>query len=387
LKNLIILGSTGSIGTSALAVADRFPDRLRVAGLAAGSDSELLRAQVERYGPVSVALGNGEPGAALLRLCDSVGSRLLAGPQAVAELAAWPDGDVVVTAVVGAAGLEPTLAAVDAGKRVALANKEALVMAGELVLERARRGGAEIVPIDGEHNAIFQCLQGQAPDRLRRIMLCSSGGPLLSLDEAELDGVTIEQALNHPRWDMGRKISVDSATMMNKGLEMIEARWLFDLEPEQISVVIHPQSVVHSLVEFVDGSVLAQIGRTDMAMPIQYCLSYPERWDRSDMRLDLAAVSPLEFFEPDAERFPALALAREAMAAGGTAPAVLSAADEVAVEAFLEKAIPFRAVVEVVAAVLGQHKTAGRANLQEILRADRWAREAAREEVRRLRAG
>jgi 1-deoxy-D-xylulose-5-phosphate reductoisomerase len=288
--------------------------------------------------------------------------------------------------MVGAVGLRPTLAAVAAGKRIALANKEVLVMAGPLVLEAARRSGAEILPVDSEHNAIFQCLEGHKREDLRRVLLCSSGGPFLHRRIGSLKAVTVEEALNHPRWRMGRKISIDSATMMNKGLEMIEASRLFGLSPDQIEVVVHPQAIVHSLVEFADGSLLAQLSRPDMRVPIQYCLSYPERWPSPQEPLDLASASPLEFLEPDLKKFPALTLAREALREGGTMPTVLAAADETAVGAFLNGVIHFTDIMQLVEIVMSLHKPSRAEDIDSILAADLWARQEAKRRLEVLRS-
>jgi len=370
-KNLVILGSTGSIGRSTLAVVSRFPDRLRVLALAGGSNTELLAEQVRRFRPEAVAVGNGDPCDELLLACSESGSRFVRGEDALAELAVLDSADIVVAAMVGAVGLGPAIKAAEAGKRIALANKEVLVMAGELVMRAAADSGAEILPIDSEHNAIFQCLEGRSRKVLRRVLLCATGGPLLHRSSEELADVTASEALNHPRWSMGRKVTIDSATMMNKGFEMIEARWLFDLEPRQISVVVHPQAVVHSLVELVDGTMIAQLGRADMEMPIQYCLSYPERWETETKLLSLTSVSPLEFVEPDLAKFPALVLAESA----------LNAADEEAVEAFLKGRIPFNMMMQVVAAVMERHAAHGEAGLEDILEADSWARSAAAEVI------
>lgn len=384
MKRISILGSTGSVGCSTLDVVDRFPERLGVHALAAGRNSIKLLNQVRRYKPKSVALGEAEPNRELRILCKEIGNDLYHGPDAVAHLAALPEADIVVTALTGAAGLMPTFAAISAGKRIALANKEAVVMAGRLLMKQAQKHRAEILPVDSEHNAIYQCLSGQATGSVRRVLLCSSGGPFLGRPTGDLASVTVQEALNHPRWRMGKKISIDSATMMNKGLETIEARWLFDLEPEQIFVVIHPQAVVHSLVEFEDGSMMAQLSRTDMRVPIQYCLSYPERWPDSGAGLELASVSPLEFFEPDSRKFPALRLAEEALIAGGTMPAVLNAADEIAVKAFLERKIAFPNLMRVVEAVMARHSTTEYAEPRDIIEVDRWAREQANRETCKL---
>lgn len=375
MKNIVILGSTGSVGRSALEVVDYFPDRLKAAALAAGRNSDLLLEQVSRYRPEAVALGEEAPDNNLRDLCRKIGCETLYGPEAAVSLACMDQAQTVVSAMVGAVGLKPTLAAAAAGKRIALANKEVLVMAGSLLMEEARRGGAEILPVDSEHNAIFQCLQGHKREALRRVLLCSTGGPFLHRRIGSLRRATVEEALNHPRWRMGRKISIDSATMMNKGLEMIEACRLFSLTPDQIEVVIHPQAIVHSLIEFSDGSLLAQLSIPDMRVPIQYCLSYPERWRSPHEPLDLVQASPLEFFEPDPKKFPALTLAREAMREGGTMPAVLAAADETAVGAFLNEIIFFTDIMSLVETVMSRHKPSRADDIDSILAADVWARE------------
>jgi len=384
-KKIAILGSTGSIGRSTLAVADRFADRIEVFGLAGGRNFEALSKQVRSFRPKVVVVGDGEPSGELVQACKESGSTLAKGVEGLAGLASDSNVDTVVSAIVGATGLEPTLRAVQAGKRVALANKEVLVMAGELVMKTARRYGAEILPVDSEHNAIFQCLEGNSRGSLRQILLCATGGPLRNRNRGELGTVTVEEALNHPRWNMGRKVSVDSATMMNKGLEMIEARHLFDLKSEQIRVVVHPQAIVHSLVEYVDGSVIAQLSRADMEIPIQYCLSYPERWADENKHLDLTAVSPLEFYEPDAGKFPALGLARAALESGGEVPIVLNAADEVAVEAFLSGEIGFVDIMEVVSEVLQKEMPEFSNNLESIIGIDHQARAVAADVVMKLR--
>ena len=381
MKKIVLLGSTGSIGRSTLAVVDRFPKRLDVFALAAGRNSSALAEQVKRYKPQYAALADGEPCRELLDACSSVDCVLLSGEEGLSEIATLKEGGAVVAAMVGAAGLRPTLDAISAGKRVALANKEVLVMAGELMMNTALESGAEIMPVDSEHNAIFQCLEGNRRDSLRRVLLCATGGPLLHRSLGELESITVEEALNHPRWEMGRKVTIDSATMMNKGLEMIEARWLFGLRPEQIHVIVHPQAIVHSMVEYVDGSIIAQMSLPDMEIPIQYCLSYPERWEESGKLLDLPSVSPLEFFEPDEDRFPALGLAAAALSAGGTVPAVLNAADEVAVGAFLEGRIGFTAITKVVEAAMERHALHQSPDLEEIMAADAAARAHAREAV------
>lgn len=383
MKEITILGSTGSIGRTSLSVVDRFSDRLRVRGLACGNNQALLARQIRDYRPQFAALGSGEPGEELRAAASASGCHLALGEDGIAQLAADGSGDVVVAALLGAAGLRPTLAAVEAGKTVALANKEVMVMAGSLVLARARARGATILPVDSEHNAIFQCLAGGRREELSRILLCASGGPFLRR-ESEFASITVEEALAHPRWKMGAKISIDSATLMNKGLEMIEAYWLFGLTAEQVAVIVHPQSIVHSLVEYRDGSLIAQLGRTDMAMPIQFCLSWPERWERPEMRLDLATAGPLEFHEPDRKRFRSLDLASQALAAGGTMPAVLNGADEVAVAAFLNRSITFPSIMEVVEETMSRCATGPAESLEAVFAADARARSLAGEIIARL---
>ena len=381
MKSIVLLGSTGSIGRSTLAVVDRFTQRLEVLALAAGSNSAGLADQVKRYKPLYAALANGEPCNVLLDACSANGCTLLRGAEGLSELATLKQADAVVAAMVGAAGLRPTLDAISEGKRVALANKEVLVMAGELMMNTALDSGAQIMPVDSEHNAIFQCLEGNRRDALRRVLLCATGGPLLNRGLDELESITVEEALNHPRWVMGPKVTIDSATMMNKGLEMIEARWLFGLKPEQIHVLVHPQAIVHSMVEYIDGSIIAQMSKPDMEIPIQYCLSYPERWEENSKLLDLPTASPLEFREPDEDRFPALALAAAALREGGTMPAVLNAADEIAVGAFLESRIGFTAITKVVEATMERHALQYSPSLEGIIEADAIARAHAREAV------
>ena len=382
MTSLCVLGSTGSIGRQTLAVAERFPERFRVAALAAGSRVEELAAQVERFHPEVVAVA--DPGAAAeLRARLGAGSpvRVLAGPEGL-EAAATHPADVVVAAVVGAAGLRPTLAAVRAGRRVALANKEVLVVAGALVVREAARAGARILPVDSEHSAIFQVLAGQRREDVARIVLTASGGPFRTWPAERIARATVDEALRHPNWSMGPKITVDSATLMNKGLEVVEARWLFDAAPGQVAVAVHPESIVHSWVELVDGSVLAQLGLPDMRGPIALALSWPERLPLGLPRLDLPALGKLHFEEPDLERFPCLGLAYSALAAGEAAPAALNAANEVAVAAFLAREAPFPAIAAVVGDVLdafSAHSAAPVSKLDDVLAVDAWARRVARE--------
>ena len=379
MKHVAILGSTGSIGTSALAVVDAHPDRLRIVGLAAGANAPALAAQVARYRPKVVALAEGGAGALAAAGVALAGTELHSGPGGLLAVATHPDVEVVLCASSGTAALEAVLAAIDAGKTIALANKEVLVMAGEVVMEAARRRGVSVLPVDSEHNAIHQCLHGRSPADVARLVLTASGGPFREWSAGALQGATAADALRHPTWQMGRKITIDSATLMNKGLEVIEAHWLFGVTRDQIDVVVHPQSVVHSLVELRDGSMIAQLGVTDMRLPIQYAFSYPERWGAAAARLDLASCGPLEFHAPDLERFPCLGLAYEALEAGGTMPVVLNAANEVAVEAFLQQRIGFTTISDVIAATMGAHTAASAPTTLPTVRAvDRWAREYSR---------
>ncbi len=376
-KRLAILGSTGSIGTNALRVVDAHPDRLRVVALAAGGNVERFAEQLARYRPAVAALASGEAVDRLRGMGVPLPARLGSGTAGLVEVAAHPDVDLVVCASAGSAGLEAVLAAVEAGKTAAVANKEVLVMAGELVTRTAAAHGAAILPVDSEHNAIHQCLDGRREADVRRLVLTASGGPFRRLTAAEMVSVTADAALRHPTWQMGRKITIDSATLMNKGLEVIEARWLFGLEADRIDVVVHPQSVVHSLVEFVDGSILAQLGVTDMRLPIQYACSYPERWAAPVPPLDLTTAGPLEFEAPDHGRFPCLGLAYRALRAGGSAPCVLNAANEVAVEAFLRGELGFPGIAEVIAATLDAHAPAEVSSLSAVRAVDAWARQQA----------
>ena len=378
MKRIAVLGSTGSIGRSALAVAAAHPERLRVVGLAAGRNVGRFAGQVAAAEPAAVALADA---AALDRLRGTGALAASAaagwGEEGLVAVATHPRVDLVLCASAGTAALGATLAAVEAGKTVALANKEVLVTAGRLMIAAARRRGVAILPVDSEHNAIHQCVDGRAPDDVLRYVLTASGGPFRDRPAADLETVTPEDALRHPTWSMGPKITIDSATLMNKGLEVIEARWLFDAPPERIDVLVHPQSVVHSLVELRDGSVIAQLGVTDMRLPIQYAFSYPERWPAPLPALDLAACGPLDFQAPDAGRFPCLGLAYHALRAGAGFPAVLNAANEVAVAAFLARRLPFTAIPRVIEATLDA--AAGRAPaepaaLAEVRELDAWAR-------------
>ena len=384
MKRIAILGSTGSIGRSALAVVDAHPARLRVAALAAGDNASLLAEQIERYRPGVAAIATA---AGLDRLRAALGSSSTAvasGPEGLVEVATHPDVDIVICASAGTAGLEAVLAAIEAGKTIALANKEVLVMAGALVTGAARRRGVAILPVDSEHNAIHQCLHGRNPADVRRLVLTASGGPFRELTQGDLERVRPEAALQHPTWQMGRKITIDSATLMNKGLEVIEAHWLFGVDADRIDVLIHPQSIVHSMVELTDGSVIAQLGVTDMRLPIQYACSYPDRWETQLPTLDLARAGRLEFHEPAHDRFPCLALAYRALRAGGTVPVVLNAANEVAVEAFLDGKLGFTAIPRVIQKTMDVHQIEPVSTIETVRRVDSWAREQALDEARAL---
>lgn len=377
MKSLTILGSTGSIGRTALRVVDQFPEKLRVFALTCGNNQDLLREQVTQYIPEVVVLGKGKPAKQLIEACAKHGTELLTGNEGILSISGAHNPDIVLAAMMGASGLEPTLEAVKAGKRIALANKEVMVMAGEYVSELAGDHQAEILPVDSEHNAIFQCLQGEDLNSVEKILLCASGGPFLDTPLESLENVSVAQALNHPRWSMGRKITIDSATMMNKGLEMIEAKWLFNLKPEQIDVVIHPQSIAHSMVEYVDGSIIAQMGKTDMFSPIQYTMSYPERWKNQSQRIDLHLMESLEFYEPNREKFKSLDLAETALRQGGSLPIVLNAADEIAVEAFLNEKISFSSIMDVVEATMMSVESCPVRGVDDILMVDEQARAVA----------
>jgi 1-deoxy-D-xylulose-5-phosphate reductoisomerase len=377
-----VLGSTGSIGVSTLDVLGRHPERFEVVALAAATNDALLLEQCLRHRPRIAVLQSPEAAGRLETALRAAGSavEMRSGPDALSDCASSPDVDAVMAAIVGAAGLPSTLAAARSGKRVLLANKESLVLAGPLLIESARSGGATLIPIDSEHNAIFQCLppglETGRPDRgVRRILLTASGGPFLRTPLERMAGVTPDEACAHPRWRMGRKISVDSATLMNKGLELIEACLLFGMEPDRVEVVVHPQSIVHSLVEYVDGSILAQLGNPDMRTPIAHALGWPERIGSGVQSLDLTAVARLDFEPPDVGRFPALRLARAVAGAGGTAPAVLNAANEVAVAAFLGGRLGFLGIPRLIEAVLDRHVNVPAVGLPAVLEADRWARE------------
>ena len=393
MKRIAILGSTGSIGRSAIAVVEAHPERLSVTGLAAGRNHALFVEQVERLRPRAISMATEHAlhdvkGALRAPTCNRIGV-FAHGGHGLIEVATQPDVDIVLCASSGTAALEAVLAAIEAGKTIALANKEVLVMAGSLVMAAARRHGVAILPVDSEHNALHQCLHQRRPEEVRRLILTASGGPFREYPADALERVTPDAALSHPTWKMGRKITIDSATLMNKGLEVIEAHWLFDVAPGQIDVVIHPQSVVHSLVELRDGSIIAQLGVTDMRLPIQYAFSYPDRWEAALPSLDLAQLRRLEFHEPDHERFPCLGLAYRALASGGAYPVVLNAANEVAVAAFLDGHLPFRGIPSLIEAALEAHASRDEGeptDLADIRAVDRWAHAFSQELVRDIQS-
>ncbi|MCK4284444.1 MAG: 1-deoxy-D-xylulose-5-phosphate reductoisomerase [Candidatus Brocadiae bacterium] len=376
-KNVVVLGSTGSVGMQTLDVLRSMPDSFRVVGLSGYSRWEALARQVEEFRPEAVVVGDEEVAA---KLADALGGgdvELLCGADGLRRLASWEGADVVVSAVSGAAGLPAAVAALRSGKTLALANKEAVVMCGPLLVELAGRSGGAIIPVDSEHSAVFQLLRSVEPEEVRRVILTASGGPFYGRSRDEMATVTPEEALHHPIWRMGRKITIDSATLMNKALEVIEARWLFSLSPDMIDVVIHPQSIIHCMIELVDGAVLAHMGVPDMHLPIQYALNYPARLPGAAARLDLTGVSRLEFDEPDLEAFPALSLGYRVAREGGTSGAVLNAANETAVDAFLKGRIRFVDIVTVVEMVLDRHEVATDVTFEAAMAADQWARKEA----------
>jgi len=378
-KRVVVLGATGSIGDSALKVAHDIPDRMEVVGLAAHSNAEKLASAANKTRAKAVCLVD-ESKLPVLRAALEYEPQILAGEKGLCEIATMSGADMILIAIVGTGGLRPALAAIEAGKDLAVASKEILVMAGEAVTAAAGKRGVKILPVDSEHNAIFQCLDGRAAE-VRRIILTASGGPFRETPAGDFADITLEQALKHPTWNMGPKITIDSATLFNKGLEMIEAHWLFGVEMKRVEVVIHPQSIVHSMVEFADGSTLAQLSYSDMCFPIQYAVTWPERVPNSLPPLDFGKVSRLEFAEPRYQDFPALGLARAAGETGGTLPAVLNAANEVAVAAFLERRIGFPRIWQIVEEVMNRHPAVAHPDLDAILRADQWAREEARRHV------
>ena len=386
-KRVVVLGATGSIGESALKVAHDIPERMEIVGLAANRNAKKLAAQANKVRPAAVCLVD-EAKVGELRAGLEYEPRIFSGESGLVEIACLAEAEMVLVAVVGTGGLQPALAAIEAGKDLAVASKEILVMAGEIVMREAGRKGVQVLPVDSEHNAIFQCLDSQRKrptsneeSDVRRLILTASGGPFRQTPASEFESITVEQALKHPTWNMGPKITIDSATLFNKGLEMIEAHWLFGVEMKRVEVVIHPQSIVHSMVEFSDGSVLAQLSHSDMCFPIQYAVTWPERVPNSLPPLDFGKVRQLEFATPRYEDFPALNLARRAGETGGTLPAVLNAANEVAVSAFLERKISFPRIWQTVSAVMDRHTNVAHPDLDAILRADLWARQEAQKLV------
>lgn len=374
MKKLAVLGSTGSIGTNTLELVEKLKDRFAVVGLAAGSNTPLLIKQVQKFRPKIVSLKTKEEASKLRESLKDIPLRIVYGPEGAEEVALFDDNDIVVSAITGIEGLRPTFSAIRAGLRVALANKESLVVAGAILQALASASGAEIIPVDSEHSGIFQCLAKERKDNVKKVTLTASGGPFFNTPLAEIGDRSVEEALVHPRWKMGKKVTIDSATLMNKGLELIEARWLFGLKPAQLSILIHPQSIIHSLVEMRDGSTLAQLSITDMKIPIQYALTYPERENSHLQPLDLSRVKTLEFYEVDEQRYPLIRLARQALEEEKSLPVALNAANEAAVEAFLSRRIGFSSIVDVVREVLEKHSLAEVDSLEAVFEVDRETR-------------
>ena len=377
MRSLTILGSTGSIGLSTLDVVRQHPEKFSISCLAAGQDVTVLAEQIKEFMPDAVSVKDAESAKKLEALLEDYKPEIFYGVEGASTIASADGSDMVVSAIVGAAGLVPTVNAIKAGKHIALANKETLVVAGQLVSDLVKKHNVRLLPVDSEHSAIFQSLEGHRTEDVERIILTASGGPFRNTSAEELKNVKLEQALKHPQWSMGAKITIDSATMMNKGLEVIEAHWLFNMPAEKIGVVVHPQSIIHSMVEYIDGCVIAQLGSPDMRAPIAYALSYPERCASGIQKLDLIKIGTLTFEEPDMVRFPALSLAFDALKAGRTYPAVLNAANEIAVAAFLDKKIGFTDIAATVDKTMQAHQAYTPVELDEYLQADRWARETA----------
>ncbi len=384
MKNVVLLGSTGSIGTSTIKVAEDLPEEISLVGLAAGRNVRLLGGQANQFKPEVACIFDEDLEGDLKHEVPN-GTRVTSGADGLIELATLESADIVLIAIVGTAGLQPALAAIRAGKDIAVASKEILVMAGCIVMSEAEKHGVKVLAVDSEHSAIFQCLDGKPRDSVRKMILTASGGPFRQTPKEELKSVTLEGALKHPTWSMGSKITIDSATMFNKGLEMIEARWLFGIEMDRVGVVVHPQSVVHSMVEYVDGSIIAQLSTPDMCLPIQYALTYPKRMPSDRVQTSLPVYGSLTFEEPDEDKFPALRLARKAGEVGGTLPAVLNAANEEAVDAFCAERIGFLDIARVVEETMDRHMLFPQPDLDQILRADAWAREAASEAIQNLK--
>jgi 1-deoxy-D-xylulose-5-phosphate reductoisomerase len=375
MKKIVLLGSTGSIGTQTLDIVARHPDRFQVVGLAAGRNVGMIEDQIRKFRPKRVSVSGSDEAKALRQKFSGDGVEVLVGEEGNCDIARDSDADFVVSAIVGAAGLKPTMQALESGKTVALANKESLVIAGELMTRKAKEKNVPLIPIDSEHSAIFQALAGNRRQDIRRLILTASGGPFFQRPKESLARVTVDEALKHPNWSMGPKITVDSATLMNKGLEVIEATWFFDMPPSKVDVHVHPQSIVHSFVEYIDGSVIAQLGVPDMRCAISYAMAYPERVESGVASLDLLKVGTLNFFPPDLEKFPCLRIAYAAAKAGRTMPAVLNAANEVAVERFLNREIGFLDIPMLVERTLEKHRPRPLDTLEDVLEADRWARE------------
>jgi len=384
MKSLAVIGATGSVGKNTLRVVEHLNDRFQIFALAAHSTVDLLAEQTAAFHPTVVAIGDPARVDQFRQRCTELRvpmPEVVTGQSGLRQIASAPQVDIVVSAAVGAAGLQPTYSAVAAGKTVALANKEAMVVGGELLRKTAERTGARLIPIDSEHSALDQCLRSGQRGEVRRLILTASGGPFRETPAEEFAKITPEEALKHPTWQMGKRITVDSATLMNKGLEVIEARWLFDIAPERIDIMVHPQSVVHSMVEFVDGSIVAQLGTADMRQPIQYALTYPERLPSAVASLDWTMVPRLDFNPPDRKRFPCISLAYRAIEMGGTAPAVVNAADEVVVQAFLDKKLLFSDIPKIVADTLEAHTVQPADRLESVMEADAWARSHALSQV------
>lgn len=382
MKKISILGSTGSIGTQSLDIVQRHPHLFKVVALAAGNNTDLIAQQIRTFQPQLVSVAQEDSARVLRQQFPKLS--ILVGDEGNCEVARYEDADFVISSIVGAAGLRPTMAAIEAGKTVALANKESMVIAGELMTNLARSKNVSILPIDSEHSAVFQCLQGNKIDHVKRIILTASGGPFLHRETETFSQITLEEALKHPNWKMGSKITIDSATLMNKGLEVIEAAWLFGIPPEKIDVVVHPQSIIHSMVEYKDGSVMAQLGVPDMRCAISYAMAYPDRVESGVKSLDLTESGTLTFFKPDTEKFPCLKLAYAALKTGKTMPVVLNAANEIAVEAFLNRQIMFTDISAVIEESMQKHEPIQQKNLEDILNADAWARTVAAHIVRKV---
>lgn len=374
MKNISVLGSTGSIGRSSLEVIDKLSHRFKVVGLTAGRNTQLLEKQVEKFRPKIVSLERKEEAGDLRRKFRGKSIKVTFAQEGAEEVASFSENDIVISAITGIDGLRPTLAAVREGKKVALANKESMVVAGPLIQDMIRKFGAQLIPVDSEHSGVFQCLAKEEMENVKKVILTASGGPFFSKSSSEMNDITLEEALNHPRWKMGKKVTIDSATLMNKGLELIEARWLFGLEPRQLGILIHPQSIVHSLVEMSDGSVLAQLGPTDMKLPIQYALTYPEREGSLLSSLDLSEIKALEFYKVNVEKFPIIKLARLALEEGESFPIALNAANEVVVSAFLEQRIKFMDISDAVTEIVENHQKRKAQSLEDIFDVDRETR-------------